>query len=98
MVNTRDDAVAMLALANVSRLAIPGLRADVLAGRATVATALADPCVTGKPVSFVVQWLPRWGPVRTERMLRGLQPPVSYNRRCGELTARQRALIEQAVR
>lgn len=87
-----------LEAARVQKSRIRMVRSELQAGVLTLSQALADPAVRGLTVGRVVQWLPRYGPLRTERALASVKPfPVSPVRRCGELTPRQRTAIQEAV-
>ena len=88
-----DDA---LQAANARKRRIRQVRAELQAGLITLSQALADPGVRGLYVGRVIQWLPRYGPHRTDALLRHVQ--ISPVRRCSELTERQRYVIQQAVR
>ena len=89
------DRDAALMLAHTQRKAIAVLRGRLLAGRITIAQALGDPVAARLPVSRVMQWMPGYGRVRTDRLLGELQ--IWPTRRCQHLTARQRQLIEDRM-
>ena len=84
--------------ANARKARIRFVRAELQVGLITLSQALADPGVQSITVGRVIQWLPRWGPHRTDEMLQALDWPINPNRLCGDLTERQRALLEQAVK
>ena len=74
------------------------VRSELQAGVLTLGQALDDPSVRGLTVGRVVMWMPSYGPQKVNELLTGVVPAIHPGRRCGELTERQRALLEEAVR
>lgn len=87
-----------LDLANTTRLRVGELRRGLMREPDALEDVLADPAIAHYPVGRVIAWLPGWGSYRGEALLSSITPPISWNRACGQLTARQRRLLGEATR
>lgn len=85
-----------LALANKVRTAHQELRAEVGAGKLTVAEAMADKRAAGHfTIGKLLRAQTRWGPTRARKLLYRLAIPEG--KRVESLTERQRRVIEEAL-
>lgn len=91
MPGSRGNWRPALANANTVRLRAAGLHRALRIDPALLAAVLADPAVARRPVGDVLEWLPRYGPYRVEALLRDVE--IRWDRLCGALTDRQRALL-----
>ena len=83
----RAQLVAAHAKSQAKRSAVRRVRARLVANEITLDQALADPVLARVSVLRVLCWLPRWGPVRADKLLSDLL--IWPDRRCGMLTVRE---------
>lgn len=84
-----------LVVANEARLAQAAVRRALAARTMTLGEALEHPDAQRMTAYRLLAAQPRWGPLRTSEVLRGVG--VSESRRVGELTDRQRKLFSVAL-
>lgn len=92
---TVEQRAAALDIANRARIAISEERRRIAAGELDVATVLEEGR-SSITVSALLLAQPRWGPIRTRTLLRGLE--IRELRRVRELTERQRRAMLEALR
>lgn len=83
--------------AQAQRRAQRALRARVVTGQIGLADALGDQAVARVRVAQVIAWLPGYGPKTAVALLEAQDWPIWPNRRCGELTDRQRRRLQESA-
>lgn len=86
---------AALAMANKTRLAGAELRAEVMAGRTSMADALLDERAQCIPIGRLLESQPRWGKVKAAKLMRRFA--IYPGKQVRDLTDRQKVLIGKAT-
>lgn len=91
----QEQRAQALVLANFARFAHRELRADIVAGRLSLAAALDDPRSETLRVGRLLRTVPGVGDIKAERILRAAR--LGEARTCGSLTADGRSRLLRAV-
>lgn len=91
-----DQSMQALALANTVRLRRSELRRKVADGTMSVMTAINDPACARTLLMDVLAWQKNWSPSKATTVLRRLAFNDSVF--CGQMTARQRAILSRWLR
>lgn len=86
-----------LQIANRAKTWGGAVRQEIATGVLSVAEALDDPRAGHMRIGRVLTALHQYGPTRANRVLADMDFPISPTRRVRQLTARQKALIVEAL-